>query len=118
MTRIHHPREAVEVQVVKAVTTVAAVWLLLSPLATPAGVFGASGAVLAAFVAGAVAAPGDEPSASTARLFLEQGLLGQDFVFAADGAPRPTSSAAEALEQVIRSRAHRGAQGADGRPST
>ncbi|PIE20048.1 MAG: hypothetical protein CSA66_01600 [Proteobacteria bacterium] len=59
-----------------------------------------------------VAAEGDEPSACTARLFLEQGLLGQDFVFAADGAPRPTSNAAEALEQVIRSRAHRDAQGA------
>jgi len=66
-----------------------------------------------AMVAFFVAAPHDEPSASTARLFLEQNLLGADFVFAAEGAPRPTHHAAEALEQVIRSRAHRHTQ-ADG----
>lgn len=54
-----------------------------------------------------VAGRADEASASTARLFLEQGLLGQDFVFAAEGAARPTSSVGEAIEQVIESRAFR-----------
>lgn len=66
-----------------------------------------------AMVAFFVAAPDDEPSASTARLFLEQGLLGADFFFAAEGAPRATHQPKEALEQVIRSRAHRDTQ-ADG----
>lgn len=54
-----------------------------------------------------VAGPNDEPSASTARLFLEQGLLGADFVFAAEGSARPTSDVGEAIEQVIESRAFR-----------
>ncbi|MFO0746376.1 MAG: DUF58 domain-containing protein [Myxococcota bacterium] len=54
-----------------------------------------------------VAGRGDEASASTARLFLEQGLLGHDFVFAAEGAARPTSKVGEAIEQVIESRAFR-----------
>jgi hypothetical protein len=60
-----------------------------------------------------VAGKGDEPSASTARLFLEQGLLGADFVFSADGARRPTSDIGEAVEQVIESRDFRdsGAEG-------
>ncbi|TNF24994.1 MAG: DUF58 domain-containing protein [Deltaproteobacteria bacterium] len=66
-----------------------------------------------AMVAFFVAGEHDEPSASTARVFLEQGLLGADFVFAAEGAPRPTHDRGEALEQVIRSRAHRDTQ-ADG----
>ena len=48
-----------------------------------------------------VAGPGDEPTASAARFFMEGGLLGEDFVFSADGAPRPTSDHAEALEQII-----------------
>jgi len=60
-----------------------------------------------------VAAQGDEASASTARLFLEQGLLGADFVFAAEGATRPTSNVTEAIEQVIESRGFRDS-GADG----
>lgn len=54
-----------------------------------------------------VAGKQDEASASTARLFLEQGLLGADFVFAAEGAARPTSSVPEAIEQVIESRGFR-----------
>ena len=66
-----------------------------------------------AMVAFFVAAPLDEPSASTARLFLEQGMLGADFLFLAEGAARPTHHPGEALEQVIRSRAHRATQ-ADG----
>jgi len=60
-----------------------------------------------------VAGPADEPSASTARLFLEKGMLGSDFVFAAEGANHPTSNVAEAVEQVIESRSFRGS-GADG----
>lgn len=54
-----------------------------------------------------VAGENDEPSASTARLFLEEGLLGADFVFAAEGAARPTSDVDEAIEQVIESHAFR-----------
>lgn len=54
-----------------------------------------------------VAGRNDEPSASTARLFLEEGLLGADFVFAAEGSHRPTSNVTEAVEQVIESAAHR-----------
>ena len=48
-----------------------------------------------------VAGPGDEPTASAARFFVEGGLLGEDFVFSADGAPRPSTDHAEALEQII-----------------
>lgn len=59
-----------------------------------------------------VAGQNDEPSASTARLFLEQGLLGADFMFAAEGSTRPTSNVGEAIEQVIESHAFR-ASGAD-----
>lgn len=66
-----------------------------------------------AMVAFFVAAPLDDPSAATARLFLDNDLLGADFMFMAEGAPGPTASRAEALEQVIRSSAHRGTQ-ADG----
>jgi len=65
-------------------------------------------AMVGFFVAGA----NDEPSASTARLFLEEGLLGADFVFAAEGSTRPTSNVGEAIEQVIESHAFR-ASGAD-----
>lgn len=66
-----------------------------------------------AMVAYFIAAPGDEASASTARLCIEQGLLGEDFIFAADGATHPTTRAADALDQVIASRAFR-AKGAEG----
>ncbi len=52
-------------------------------------------------VAFLVAGEGDEPSAGVARVFIEQGLLGPDFVFAADGAMQPTTRAAEAVEQII-----------------
>ncbi|MCB9733122.1 MAG: DUF58 domain-containing protein [Deltaproteobacteria bacterium] len=66
-----------------------------------------------AMVAFFVAAPLDDPSASTARLFLENDLLGADFMFMAEGATGPTANRGEALEQVIRSSAHRASQ-ADG----
>lgn len=48
-----------------------------------------------------LAGRGDEPSAGTARLFVEQGLLGPEFLFAADGATHPARSANEAVEQII-----------------
>lgn len=48
-----------------------------------------------------VAGPRDEPSAGAARLYVEKGLLGPDFIFAADGASRPTRSAVEAVEQLV-----------------
>jgi hypothetical protein len=52
-------------------------------------------------VAFMVAGQGDEPTAGVARVFLEQGLLGGDFVFSADGAMQPTSSIPDAVEQVV-----------------
>lgn len=54
-----------------------------------------------------VAGPEDEAAASAARYFLEEGLLGRDYLFSADGATAPTSDAAEALDQLIRSARHR-----------
>lgn len=48
-----------------------------------------------------VAGADDEAAAATARLYVETGLLGDDFVFAADGAHAPTSEPAEAVEQII-----------------
>ena len=58
-----------------------------------------------------VAGQRDEPAASAARFFVEQGLLGEDFLFRADGAATPTADAAEALEQIITSVEHRHAGG-------
>ena len=52
-------------------------------------------------VAFLIAGEGDEPSAGVARVFLEQGLLGPDFVFAADGALKPVTRVPEAVEQII-----------------
>jgi hypothetical protein len=48
-----------------------------------------------------IAGTGDEPTAGVARVFLEQGLLGPDFVFAADGAQKPTTRVPDAVEQII-----------------
>ncbi|PIE20049.1 MAG: hypothetical protein CSA66_01605 [Proteobacteria bacterium] len=56
MTRARQPSEAVEVQAVKAATLLAATWLIIGRLATPAGTASAFAAVLLAFVAGALAA--------------------------------------------------------------
>jgi hypothetical protein len=50
-----------------------------------------------------VAGPGDEPAASASRYFVEEGLLGRDFVFLADGSSEPTSDPEEALEQIVAS---------------
>ncbi len=58
-----------------------------------------------------VAGPADEPCASAARHFVEEGLLGSDFLFAADGALEPTADPGEALLQVVRSASHRDAAG-------
>ncbi|HKA91101.1 MAG TPA: DUF58 domain-containing protein [Haliangiales bacterium] len=63
-------------------------------------------------VAFLVAGPGDEPTAATARLYLERGVFGPDFLFSADGAARPTRDTHEAVDQIIDSvaaRAHGGA---------
>lgn len=67
-------------------------------------------------VAFLIAGQADEPSAGVARVFLEQGLLGPDFVFAADGALKPTTRVPEAVEQIIDSIRARsdGAAGLDG----
>jgi hypothetical protein len=58
-----------------------------------------SPSAMAYFVAG----PGDEPTAAAARFFIEEGMLGDDFLFAADGSGEPTSDGEVALEQVVRS---------------
>lgn len=55
--------------------------------------------VAAYFVAG----PEDEPTASAARYFIEEGLLGQDFIFIAAGSPQPTGDPAEAINQLVAS---------------
>jgi hypothetical protein len=55
-----------------------------------------------------IAGIGDEAAAATARLYVETGLLGTDFVFAADGAATPTTRPEEAVEQIIDSIAARG----------
>jgi hypothetical protein len=47
--------------------------------------------------------PTDEPSASTARAYLERGLLGEDFELYADGCSGGAKSAAEALEHLLAS---------------
>ena len=54
-----------------------------------------------------VAGTGDEPAASAGRFFVEQGLLGEDFLFCADGATAATGDPADALEQIITSVEHR-----------
>jgi Protein of unknown function DUF58 len=52
-------------------------------------------------VAYMVAGPGDEPAAGAARYFVEEGLLGADFLFGADGAATPTDDPNEALDQIV-----------------
>jgi hypothetical protein len=59
-----------------------------------------------------VAGQEDEASASAARYFIEEGILGSSLLFRADGAPRATTLADEAVEQVIHSVAHRQQGGA------
>jgi hypothetical protein len=59
-------------------------------------------------VAYLVSGPGDEPTAGAARFFVEEGLLGADFLFLADGAAAPTDDPAEALDQIVLSSRARG----------
>ncbi|MCA9538099.1 MAG: DUF58 domain-containing protein [Myxococcales bacterium] len=59
-----------------------------------------------------VAGPGDEPSASVARAFVEGGLLGPDFTFGADGTEalaRTPEAAVEAIIDSVYQRARGGA---------
>jgi hypothetical protein len=63
-------------------------------------------------VAFLIAGPGDEPTAATARLYLERGVFGPDFLFSADGATRPTRDPHEAVDQIIDSVASRADGGA------
>jgi len=50
-----------------------------------------------------VADPSDEASASTARVYLERGLLGEAFTFFADGSPEGATDTPQALNSLIRS---------------
>ncbi|MDB4975372.1 MAG: hypothetical protein JWN48_3713 [Myxococcaceae bacterium] len=56
-----------------------------------------------------VAGPADEASAAAARVALEEGALGTDFRFAADGSPTPVRELAAALIAIRRSSARRAA---------
>jgi hypothetical protein len=58
-------------------------------------------------VAYLVAGERDEPAAATARTFIEGGLLGEDWIFGADGCAAPARDEAEALEQIVDSAAAR-----------
>lgn len=58
-----------------------------------------------------VAGPGDEPSATVARTFVEAGLLGPDFTFGADGCPEPARTPEAALAAIIGSVHHRATGG-------
>jgi hypothetical protein len=65
---------------------------------------------VAAFLA---AGPGDGPSAAVARVALEQGALGADYRFGADGSPAPVARLDEALVSLRRSAARRADGGRD-----
>ncbi len=54
-------------------------------------------------VAYLIAGPRDEASAAAARVALEQGALGADWLFGADGTPTPASDLPAALEAIVRS---------------
>ncbi|MEZ4338131.1 MAG: DUF58 domain-containing protein [Sandaracinaceae bacterium] len=64
-------------------------------------------------VAYQVAGPGDDASAAAARIAVESGAFGGDWVFSADGASKDTSRADEAVEMIVASAdaADRGAVG-------
>jgi hypothetical protein len=66
---------------------------------TPERAIAPSPSVMAYFVAG----PEDESSAATARFFLEQGLLGDDFTLGADGSHELCRDAPTALTAIVRS---------------
>lgn len=58
-----------------------------------------------------LAGPDDEATASVARTFIEQGLLGSDFQFFADGAEAPAKDQATCIEHLIDSAQAKGAGG-------
>jgi len=60
-----------------------------------------------------VAAEGDGASAAVARVALEQGALGGDFRFGADGSPTPTERVDQALVALRRSAGQRADSGRD-----
>lgn len=54
-------------------------------------------------VAYLLSGPGDEAAAAAARVMLESGRLGPDWLFAADGSPEPTDQVESALAAIARS---------------
>ena len=54
-----------------------------------------------------VAAEADEPAAAAARVAIETGLLGPDWVFGADGSDGPTSDPSTAKRFIVDGRQHR-----------
>ncbi len=54
-----------------------------------------------------ISGQGDEQTAGAARTFVEKGLLGTNYLFAADGADAAVRTSSEALEQLVESAAHR-----------
>lgn len=63
-------------------------------------------------VAFLIAGRGDGAAAATARKFIEEGMLGDAAVFAADGATSPADSDHEALDQIVDSAGHQDRGGA------
>lgn len=61
-----------------------------------------------------VSAYGDEAPAAAARVAVEGGLLGERWVFGADGARRPALTSEEALQQIVASRSVRGTDEGEG----
>ena len=56
-----------------------------------------------------LSSPHDEAAAAVARVAVESGALGEDWLFCADGGDTPTNSIGEALELIAQSRALDGA---------
>ncbi len=54
-----------------------------------------------------VAGPGDEPVSGAARVAVESGTLGAEWVFGADGSTGETSDVGSAVERIVRSVEHR-----------
>jgi len=62
-------------------------------------------------VAYLVAGPQDEAAAAAARAAIEEGALGIDWQFGADGDPEPTDDPGEAIHKVLSSASHQGRSG-------
>ena len=65
-------------------------------------------------VAYLVATRGDEPAAAAAKVAVQGGLLGEDWVFGADGQTGFTSDPEEALEMIVDSKAAQGTELGEG----